>query len=294
MRRFSRSSAVLLALAIGVTVPSLPVTSRAAPGDGDRSAARFFAEGQKAFSAGDYPRAAEQFELAYKERPHHAPLWNAARSWQRAGDDIRAANLYARYLREAPADAPDRDNATTSLKELTAKLGRIEPHASGVQHLRLDGKAVEAPVIYVAPGEHVAEGNDSDGAVRKVVKVSAGQIVAISVTREPKIEPPRAPPGRVEERRGLSPWVTVVGGVLTAAAGGVTIAFGSNTVTKKHAFLEERSQANLDSAQDAQTRTNIALATTGGLALVTTVIAVFFTDWGGGNDKAANPRVGER
>ena len=82
MRCSWRSRTVLVAMAIGVAATTLPVASWAAPGEGDRSAARFFAEGQKAFSAGDYPRAGEQFEAAYKERPHHAPLWNAARSWK--------------------------------------------------------------------------------------------------------------------------------------------------------------------------------------------------------------------
>lgn len=286
MRRNLRRS--LAALAIGVATTALPGIASGAPAD----AARWFTEGQKAFAAGDYLRAAESFEAAYKEQPHHAPLWNAARSWQRAGEDVRAANVYAKYLREAPADAPDRDQATTSLKELSAKLGRIEPHTAGLSRPRLDGRPVEAPVVYVAPGEHVAEASDAEGQVRKVVKVGAGQLVAVTVARDPKIEPPRPPEPIAPKRSGLSPWVTVAGGVLTAVAGGVTIAFGSNTVSKKHTFLDDRSQANLDAAQDAQTRTNVALATTGGLAIVTAVIAVFFTDWGGA--PAAGPRVGER
>lgn len=288
MRRSWRSSAALVAIAIGMAGAALPGVASAAPGD----AARWFTEGQKAFAAGDYQRAAESFEAAYKEQPHHAPLWNAARSWQRAGDDVRAANLYAKYLREAPADAPDRDQATASLKELSAKLGRIEPHTAGLERPRLDGRPVEAPVVYVAPGEHVAEASDKEGQVRKVVKVGAGQLVAVTVAREPKIEPPRPPDPIAPKRNGLSPWVTIAGGVLTAVAGGVTIAFGSSTVSKKHAFLEDRTQANLDSAKDAQTGTNVALATTGGLAIVTAVVAVFFTDWGGG--APASPRVGER
>ena len=44
-----------------------------------RTAAKEFAAGERAFSAGDYRRAAESFEAAYRASPHHAPLWNAAR-----------------------------------------------------------------------------------------------------------------------------------------------------------------------------------------------------------------------
>ena len=68
-----------------------------------RAAAKEFAAGERAFSAGDYRRAAESFEAAYRASPHHAPLWNAARSCLRSGQDVRAANLLERYLRIAPA-----------------------------------------------------------------------------------------------------------------------------------------------------------------------------------------------
>lgn len=282
--RFRLLFSALIAAVVLAALPAL-----AAPGDADRTAARWFAEGQKAFGAGDFPRAGEAFEAAYKAAPHHAPLWNAARSWQRAGEDVRAANLYARYLREAPPDAPDRDQATTAQKELSAKLGRIEPHLAAAQHPKVDGKNVDAPVVYVAPGEHVVEGDDSEGVIRKVVRVDAGQLVAVTIARSPKVEPPRPPPTGEEKSRGLSPWWTVAGGALTAIAGGVTVAFGSDTVSKKHAFLTDRSQPNLDRAFSAQSRTNVMLVTTGGLALVTTVVAVFFTDWRGKNDQ---PRVG--
>ena len=263
----------------------------AAPPEADRTAARHFTDGQKAFTVGDYAHAGDEFEAAYRDKPHHAPLWNAARSWQRAGEDVRAANLYARYLREAPPDAPDRDQATTALRALASRMGRIEPHASGVDKLKLDGKDVDAPAVYVAPGEHVAEANDKGTSVRKIVSVRAGE--QVSVTLAPVPAPPMPGPPRKDEpvtpaRRPLPPLVTVIGGVLTVAAGGFTIASGLDTQKQRDAFPDDRTQDRLDDAFASQTRTNVLLGTTIGLAVITGVIAIFFTDWGGSRDNVGS------
>jgi len=278
---------VVFALVASTMAPSR-VALAAPPAESDRAdrtAARHFADGQKAFAAGDYPHAGDEFEAAYRDKPHHAPLWNAARSWQRAGEEVRAATLFARYLREAPADAPDRDQANAALRTLTARLGRIEPHAAGVDKLRLDGKLVEAPVVYVAPGEHVAEGDDRGARVRKVVTVRAGEQVSVTVAPEakptPAIGPPRGEAAIEPARKPLSPLVPAIGGALTAVVGGFTIASGLDTVSKRDAFLDDKTQDRLDTAFSSQSRTNVLLGTTIGLGVITGVIAVFFTDWSG-------------
>jgi hypothetical protein len=276
-----------------LTVLALARGAAAAPTEAARRAAREFVEGQKAFQSGDYVRAAESFEAAYRDKPHHSPLWNAARSWQRAGEDIRAANLYARYLREAPADAPDRDQATVSLKELTAKVGRVEIHtAPGIDKPRLDGKDADQPVVYVAPGEHVAEGMNGARPVRKVVRVSAGQTVSVTIAEEapppPKVVIVQAPPPAEEPRgvRVLPPVVAIVGGALAVVGGGLTVASGLDTVSKKRAFLDDPTQPKLDDAFSSQTRTNVLLGTTIGVAVVSGVVALVFTDWKGRREPA--------
>jgi hypothetical protein len=286
-----------LVVLLMLLVPSIAV---AAP-DADRTAARHFADGQKAFTAGDYAHAGGEFEAAYRDKPHHAPLWNAARSWQRAGEDVRAANLYARYLREAPPDAPDRDQATAALRTLTARMGRIEPHAAGVEKLRLDGKAVEAPVVYVAAGEHIAEADDKGRLVRKVVRVTAGELVSVTLAPEPKsapvvvVGPPPPPPiAPAPARKPLSPVVPLIGGVLTAVAGGLAIASGLDTRSKRDDFLDDRTQPRLDDAFASQTRTNVMIGTTAGLGVITGVIAIFFTDWSGGSTSEGSTMAGAR
>lgn len=274
-----------------VAAMTLCVAPNVASAGTPESAARHFADGQKAFSAGDYPHAGDEFEAAYRDKPHHAPLWNAARSWQRAGEDVRAANLYAHYLRVAPPDAPDRDQATASLRTLASRMGRIELHAFGVEQLKLDGKDVTAPDIYVAPGEHVAEADDKGKRVRRVVKVRAGEQISVSVAPDPVIAPVVGPPRPIEPaRKPLPPIVTVVGGVLTVAAGSLSIVSGLDTKKKRDDFPTERTQDNLDTAFASQTRTNVLLGTTIGLGVITGVVALFFTDWGG--KSASSGQVG--
>ena len=85
--------------------------------------------------------AADAFEEANTLAPHPAPLWNAARARQKAGENARAANLYARYLRDAPADAPNRADATTALASVAPKLGRLEVGDASAQDLQIDGVA---------------------------------------------------------------------------------------------------------------------------------------------------------
>jgi len=258
----------------------------------DKRAARAFTEGQQAYEAGDYRRAAGLFETAYAAKPHHSALWNAARSWQKAGEDLTAVNLLERYLHDAPTDAPNRAEANAALAAITKRVGRIQIQILSVTDAKLDNGATSEGLAYVAPGEHVLTATDgTNPPVRKVVAVKAGEIV--SVTLEPTPPPPPPPPPVVIQaapKRGVSPWFVIGGGALTAAAGGLTVIFGLDTVEKRNGFLANKTQGNLDLGYDAQLRTNVALGATIGLALITTAIAIFLVDWSG-SPKSPPPKV---
>jgi hypothetical protein len=104
-------AAPLMAPHVAAAQPDGPPPSAA-----DReAAARAFSQGQRAFKKGDFRHAAESFETAYKDAPHPSSLWNAARAWHRARELARAANLYAKFLREAPADSRDRNSAQAAI-----------------------------------------------------------------------------------------------------------------------------------------------------------------------------------
>jgi hypothetical protein len=251
-----------------------------------KRAARDFVEGQRAYEVGDYRRAAAAFEAAYAAKPHHDALWNAARSWQKAGEDLRAANLLERYLAEAPPDARDRDSATAALAEVGKRVGRVQLQVVGVTNARLDGEPIRPAIVYVAPGDHVATADANGEPVRKLFSVGAGALVSVTLS------PPPPPPARSEAKArrdatpersaGLSPWFVVGGGALVAAGTALTIVSGLDTLDKRDAFLADQTADKLDAGNASQTRTNVLLASTAGVALVTGVLAAFFVDWSGG------------
>jgi hypothetical protein len=269
----------------------------------DRKAARSFAEGLAAFEARDYRRAATLFEAAYAAKPHHAALWNAARSWHHAGEDVLSANALERYLREAPPDAPNRDDANATLAEVSKRVGRVQLRLVGVSRPQLDGAPIVGleGTLYVAPGEHVVTGEDGHGeAVKKPFTARRGETTNVTWTppaegerergRERERDPDRGrDPERDRERervegdgsRVLSPWVVAGGGVLVAGGVVGTILSGLDTLNKRSAFLSNQTQARLEAGFSSQTRTNVILGATIGVAALTTVVALLFVDWKG-------------
>jgi hypothetical protein len=285
------------------TAASVASPARAGePSERDRKAAQAsFQEAQRAFKAGDFRHAAEKFDEAYKRAPHHAPLWNAGRAWHRAGELTRAANIYAKYLREAPPKAPDRNRAIVALKEVQAKLGRIDVHATDVSEVKVDGEPFEGEGVYVIPGAHVVEGrttNDAHEPVRVPQSVAAGETVSVALV--PPSPPPAAAPAPApvavlipataplpsttspHASSGISPAFFVVGTVLTLAAGGVTVWSGLDVQKKKDDYLGgPQTQDRYDAGKSAELRTNVLLGVTGGLALLTAVTGLFLVDWKG-------------
>ena len=268
--------------------------------DDRRQAAVDFAEGDRAFKDGDYRQAAESYERAYHRVPHHSALWNAARAWHRAGELARAANLYARYLREAPPNARDRNSAQRAMNELANRLARLEIHATDVTAVQVDGQPTDASSLFVTPGAHVVEGRTRDGRpVRQPQTVGAGDVVSLALVPPPAVAvglpPPPPPPPPVPERRsrGWSPIVVYFGGALTVALAGITVWSGLDTLQQKDAFDRAPSQNNLDVGRDKQSRTNVLLGVTAGVAAATAVTAIVLVDWRGSpsREKDTQPRV---
>lgn len=281
-----RSLFVAIAL-VSFAPLGVEVVAHAAPMSAEeKKAAKAFTEGQAAFEAGDFRRAAGLFETAYAIKPHHSALWNAAKSWQRAGDDLTAVNLLIRYLDQAPTDAPNRAEANQALAAIEKRVGRIQLQVVTVTEPKLDGNAVKEGLSYVAPGDHALSADDAGKPLRKVVTVKAGDIVSVTLAPPP---PPTAPKVIIVEKpgsRGVSPWFVVAGGVLTASGAAATVFLGLDAVKKRDDFVNDPAgtqsdRAKLEAGNDAQLRTNIALGATIGLAVITTAVAIFFTDWHG-------------
>src|SRR5580658_4332437 len=90
------------------------------------AAKKELSEGDAAYARGDFTGAAAHFEAAYGYAPPPAALLNAAQAWEGAKSYARAANLYAKYLREAPQDAPPRSSAAASLRQLAPKVAELD------------------------------------------------------------------------------------------------------------------------------------------------------------------------
>jgi hypothetical protein len=285
------------------------------------AAARAFTQGQRAFKKGDFRHAAESFEAAYKFAPHHSSLWNGARAWHRAREWARAANLYAKFLREAPADSRDRNSANAALKDLSTKVARIDVVATDFQDLRVDGQPVDGTSVYVNPGAHVVEAQVAGSPARQTPTVQAGDVVSVALlsagpnqvasssappptTATPgaaptSSAPPQQPPDAIHastsppaqgQGLGLSPLYVIVGGGLTAIAAGVTVWSGIDAQSARGQF--NGTQLELDDGLSKEHRTNILICVTVGLGALTAATAIWLVDWHGKGDASAQVGLG--
>jgi len=267
-----------------------------------KAASTAFRDGDRAFKSGDYRRAAEAYETAYKRAPHHAPLWNAARAWDRAGEIARAATLYAKYLREAPANAPDRNNATSALAKIAPKLARLDLHIDAtLKDVKVDDRAIEPDTdggqsytVYVVQGAHVVEARSGDETIKQSSTVAAGDVVGIALSMpEPKKkdEPPPPPPPPPAPSKGWSPAVVVFGGAVTLITGGLAIWSGVDTLQQKDQFDKSPTQDNLDSGRAKQTRTNALVVVSALSGVLTGAAAIFLVDWKGKTTEREAARI---
>lgn len=259
------------------------------------NAARLFADGEKAFGAGDYLLAARLFEEAHALAPHADASWNAAQSWYRAGEQVRAANLFDRYLREAAPNAKDRDQATALMVELARRLGKIQVVARDVDELHVDDSVVSRSPVFVTPGQHMIWGKHGSRTVRVVREVRAGESVSV-VLEAPPSEPLQAsgtagaldrgdrhpPSSRSTDRsRPLAPAWFYSGLALTTVALGGTVLSGLDTLAAKSDFDANPTQGKLDEGRFRQDRTNLLSLVTLGLGVLTTASGLWLVDWRG-------------
>ena len=287
-----RSNHASAALRVALVVSGLTLGSGVARAqDATQQAAREFTDGQKAFGANEFRKAAELFEAAYQHKPHHAALYNGARARQKAGDSARAANLYLRYLREAPSDARDRNTATTSLHNLATKLGQLDVHAVGLDELKVDQEPATEGTVYVDPGAHVIEASKDGKAVQKKPSVEAGETVSVTLVApdgkaggtDDDNDNTDKPKKTTASTGGWSPTVVIVGAGLTVVGATLTIFSGIDVLSQKAAFELQQTQANLEAGKAKELRTNILLGVTIGIGVLTGVAAIWLVDWHGGS-----------
>jgi hypothetical protein len=243
-------------------------------------AARAFADAERAFGAHEYGRAAALFEDAYSASPHPAALWNAARSRHLGGEMAAAANLFARFLRAAPA-SEDRDEAKATLSKIERLVGRLTVTAPPGAHVEVDGKRLDlGDAIYLEPGQHtVVATSVHGGPVRRTLRIVAASVASVDMTppvSAPAVEDAARPKER--EGHGLPPLFALVSGGATLVASGVAVWSGLDVLAQRRQWDRSGSNVDLDLGLEKQTRTNVLIGVAVGLAVVTTVVALL-TDW---------------
>jgi tetratricopeptide (TPR) repeat protein len=119
MKRTTVSFLVLAALA-------LAVPARAHAASDEEEARGFYADGQRAFAAGHYGEAVNDYQRGYALVREPRFLFGMAHAYETLGDLPRAREYYRRFQAEAPKDDPDRGKAAAALAKLDP-VGNIPP-----------------------------------------------------------------------------------------------------------------------------------------------------------------------
>jgi len=256
-----------------------------------RAAARAFDEGRRLFLENKFEPAAVQFENAFVDAPRAEALRNAIRARKSAKQYARAATLSQLALDQYASDAPTVQLANEVLAEANGKVHAVIVACDPKCAVAGDGRAlslVDSRIqrVFLDPGPH--ELAISFGPRTRKIKLDAkpGGKTEVSV-KPPDEAAPRDPaPEPTRGGKPFGPLVFVALAGVTAIGGGATLVSGLDAKNNPGADAVRRDCAGQGEScptyqrgLDAQLRTNILLGATAGLALVTAVVGVLFTEW---------------
>lgn len=280
-----------------------------------------FDEGTRLFKAKNYEAAAAQFETAERFAPSAASLANAIRARRAAHHLARAATHSAQALARYPSHQAIVDLARQVLAVADRELYRAEVACVPDCTLVVDEKVaavdpVSNYVLYLDPGPHtvVASWGSKRRKTQTVTAVRAG-LHALAFEAPPEVAVPPVPPPVVERGTvpspppdavpsqpapsGLPPWVFFASVGATAALAGVTVWSGLDTqqspgadaVTKACAAGLASCDQLYEDGRSRQLRTNILIGASAGVATVTALVGIFWTNWKG-STSSITPTVG--
>lgn len=245
---------LLCALCVLVLAP----TAHAQEGAHATAAARsLFQEGLECVDHEDWTCAVDRFEQAYRLRPSPVIASNSAVALGHVGRWVEASERFRAVTRDPAAPAELRTDSEHRLAELTDHIGRltiqIAGSSDGIQ-LAIDGHPLAISLIgIVAPadaGEHVVEarrGGEVIASAHAHIEAHASSVVELTIPAAPPATPSVAPVVTDEggtltlaDRSAPIPppqiyeewWFwTLIGGVVLAAAIGITVGVLANPDT---------------------------------------------------------------
>jgi hypothetical protein len=289
------------ALLLGLLALAVPLTASAQ--ENVAAASDAFSRAQEAELRGEWELAAELYALADRLAPTPEALRSAAIAAQHAGLNATAATHAEALIMRAPNDRQSRAIADEILSAHASSLARIEARCAIECRVLLDGRVVidraaTQHIFYARPGERRISASYEGG------RTSAEQTVTLVAaetgrfTLEPSTDatpiipedgPPPPPP---RSGSGISPGFFVGGLVLTVTAGALLIWSGVEVLDAHSTYDPAGADAQIryEAGRELETRTNVIIGVTAGLAVITVLLAVF-TDWGGGGN--AEERAGD-
>ncbi len=258
-------------------------------------------EATDALERGDYEAAARAYYRADLASPHDDALVAALVAVFHTD-----AALLAMRLAQRTARSPYHRRLNQLRKEAGEKfghrVGRIIVRCSGCEEIMVDNVEVaDRAATVVRIGVHQVSLKRHGRAERREVQVRAGASIRISprgartsrheekhtgsteptdATEREGAPDPDDSPSPSTASSGVSPALFWVGFALTLGAAGGTVASGVDLSAKFDAFEASPSEGTAATGDSAQARTHALIGVSAGLAVFTTLIGAFATDWG--------------
>jgi tetratricopeptide (TPR) repeat protein len=223
-----------------------------------------FDAGNRAFSEGRYEEALTAFQRADQLVPNPSVRFNMAVCLERLGRYDAAAQQYELVAEAAAANSAARERAAGALRELDARIGRLEVQLRGqALGIAIDDVRCAVPCVRrLAPGQHRIVALTARGEIARRIELAAGQRLRLELDL-PSPAPKRVP----DERRGSVESGSLFGpvgyaGAALGVAGAIGFTyFGLRANSLHERYLAEPTLATRDDGLQAQALANVSLAT---------------------------------
>lgn len=215
-------------------------------------------EGKQLHDADKEEEALAHYRRAYELYPTSNILFAIAASEQILGRSVEAIRHYREALKSRTLHPNNVERGQEYVRDLEAKLGRLEVKAPAGTTLTIDGAPFEGSLdepIDLEPGDHAIEATWGDKRARQSVACAAGETSSVTLTFEdaaektPLTEPPKEP--APSSSSSLFSTRNVVGGSaavlgLAAAAAGVAFLIDSNERADRGRSIVDRAPGACD------------------------------------------------